>query len=67
MFLSNSQFGVRKGRSTVDAIFALNAIIQNVLNEKEQFGVRKGRSTVNVIFALNSIIQNVLNEKEKYV
>lgn len=32
--LSDSQFGFRKGRSTTDAIFVLNAIIQKILNEK---------------------------------
>ena len=32
--LSDSQFGFRKGRSTTDAIFVLNAIIQKMLNEK---------------------------------
>ena len=32
--LSDSQFGFRKGRSTTDAIFVLNATIQKVLNEK---------------------------------
>ena len=31
--LSDSQFGFRKGRSTTDAIFVLNAIIQKILNE----------------------------------
>lgn len=30
--LSDAQFGFRKGRSTTDAIFVLNAIIQNVVN-----------------------------------
>ena len=32
--LSDSQFEFRKGRSTTDAIFDLNATIQKVLNEK---------------------------------
>ena len=32
--LSDSQFGFRKGRSTTDAIFVLNAIIQKILNGK---------------------------------
>ena len=32
--LSDSQFGFRKGRSTTDAIFVLNAFIQKILNEK---------------------------------
>ena len=32
--LSDSQFGFRKGRSTTDAVFVLNAIIQKILNEK---------------------------------
>ena len=32
--LSDSQFGFRKGRSTTDAIFVLNGIIQKILNEK---------------------------------
>ena len=32
--LSDSQFGFRKGCSTTDAIFVLNAIIQKVLKEK---------------------------------
>ena len=32
--LSDSQFGFRKGRSTTDAIFVLNAIIKKILNEK---------------------------------
>lgn len=32
--LSDSQFGFRKGRSTIDAIFVLNSIIQKVLKEK---------------------------------
>ena len=32
--LSDSQFGFRKGRSTTDAIFVLNAIIQKILNKK---------------------------------
>ena len=32
--LSDSQFGFRMGRSTTDAIFVLNAIIQKILNEK---------------------------------
>ena len=32
--LSDSQFGFRKGRSTTDAIFVLNAIIQKILIEK---------------------------------
>ena len=32
--LSDSQFGFRKGRSTADAFFVLNAIIQKILNEK---------------------------------
>ena len=32
--LSDSQFGFRKGRSTTDAIFVLNSIIQKVLKEK---------------------------------
>ena len=34
--LSDSQFGFRKGCSTTDAIFVLNAIIQNVLKEKSR-------------------------------
>ena len=33
--LSDSQFGFRKGRSTTDAIFVLNGIIQKILNERE--------------------------------
>ena len=32
--LSDSQVGFRKGRSTTDAFFVLNSIIQKVLNEK---------------------------------
>ena len=32
--ISDSQFGFRKGRSTTDACFVLNAIIQKILNEK---------------------------------
>ena len=32
--LSDSQFGFRKGRSTTDASFVFNAIIQKILNEK---------------------------------
>ena len=32
--LSDLQFGFRKGRSTIDAIFVLNSIIQKVLKEK---------------------------------
>ena len=32
--LSDTQFGFRSGRSTVDAIFVLNAVIQKILNEK---------------------------------
>jgi len=32
--LSDTQFGFRSGRSTVDAIFVLNATIQKILNEK---------------------------------
>lgn len=31
--VSDAQFGFRKGRSTVDAIFVLNAIIQHVLSQ----------------------------------
>ncbi len=32
--ISDAQFGFRKGHSTVDAIFVLNAVIQKVLREK---------------------------------
>ena len=32
--ISDSQFGFRSGRSTVDAIFVLNAVVQKILNEK---------------------------------
>ena len=32
--LSDSQFGFRKGRSTIHAVFVLNAIVQKILNEK---------------------------------
>ena len=32
--LSDSQFGFRKGRSTTDACFVLNAAIQKILSEK---------------------------------
>ena len=34
--VSDAQFGFRKGRSTLDAIFVLNAVIQNILNEKKR-------------------------------
>ena len=34
--LSDAQFGFRKNRSTVDAIFVLNAIINKMLNEKRR-------------------------------
>ena len=34
--LSDAQFGFRSGRSTTDAIFILNALIQKVLNGKER-------------------------------
>ena len=32
--ISDSQFGFRKGRSTTDACFVLDAIMQKILNEK---------------------------------
>ena len=36
--VSDAQFSFRKGRSTVDAFFALNAVIQKILNgEKKTF------------------------------
>ena len=35
-FLSDAQFGFRKNRSTVDAIFVLNAIINKMLNEERR-------------------------------
>ena len=38
--LSDSQIGFRKGRSTTDAVFVLNAIIQKILNEKGNYSVR---------------------------
>ena len=34
--LSDAQFGFRKGRSTVDAIFVLNGIVQKFLNENKR-------------------------------
>lgn len=34
--LNDNQFGFRPGKSTVDAIFTLNGIISNTLNEKEK-------------------------------
>ena len=34
--VSDAQFGFRKGRSTVDAIVVLNAVIQKILNEKKR-------------------------------
>ena len=34
--LSDAQFGFRKNRSTVDAIFVLNAIINKMLNERRR-------------------------------
>ena len=35
--ISDAQFGFRKGRSTVDAIFILNSIVQNYINEKRDY------------------------------
>ena len=48
--LSDAQFGFRKERSTVDAIFVLQNLIQHVLNEKRRLycafvDLRKGRDT----------------------
>ena len=37
--ISDAQFGFRKGRSTVDAIFILNSIVQNYINEKKRLYV----------------------------
>ena len=34
--ISDSQFGFRKGKSTVDALFILHTIVQNYLNEKKR-------------------------------
>ena len=34
--VSDALFGFRKGRSTVDAIVVLNAVIQKILNEKKR-------------------------------
>jgi len=34
-----AQFGFRKGRSTVDAIFILNSIVQNYINENKRLYV----------------------------
>ena len=34
--LSDCQFGFRKGKSTVDALFILNSIVQKYLNEKKR-------------------------------
>ena len=34
--ISDSQFGFRRGRSTTDAIFLLQSLIQKVLNQKER-------------------------------
>ena len=34
--ISDVQFGFRKNRSTIDAIFILNAIVHKVLNSKQR-------------------------------
>ena len=34
--ISDSKFGFRRGRSTIDAIFLLQSLIQKVLNQKER-------------------------------
>ena len=34
--ISDSQFGFRRGRSTTDALFLLQSLIQKVLNQKER-------------------------------
>ena len=34
--ISDSQFGFRRGRSTTDAIFLLQSLLQKVLNQKER-------------------------------
>ncbi len=34
--ITDAQFGFRKGRSTVDAIFVLQGLIEKVLNEKKR-------------------------------
>ena len=36
MVISDAQFGFRKGRSTVDAIFVLNAVVSKCLNENKR-------------------------------
>ena len=34
--ISDAQFGFRKGKSTVDAIFALNAVVEHFLNHNKR-------------------------------
>ena len=59
--MSDSQFGFRKGSSTTDAVFVLNAIIQKILNEKGRFfcafvGLKRAFDSVLTAYGLNFVI-----------
>ena len=54
--VSDAQFGFRRGRSTVDAIFVLNAIIQRILSKNERLAC----AFVDLRKAFDSIYRNAL-------
>ena len=54
--VSDAQFGFRRGRSTIDAIFVLNAIIQKVLSKNERLVC----AFVDLWKAFDSIYRNAL-------
>ena len=54
--LSDAQFGFRKERSTVDAIFILNAVISKIINEKGRLYC----AFIDLKMAFDNIYRNAL-------
>ena len=55
-FLSDSQFGFRKGLSTVDAVFVLHNLIQSFINNK----MRLPCAFIDLKKAFDSVYRNAL-------
>ena len=66
--VSDAQFGLRKGRSSVDAILVLNAVIQKILNEKKRLycafiDLKKAFDSINLHNVWYKLFKQGLNGK----
>ena len=66
--VSDAQFGLRKARSTVDAILVLNTVIQKILNEKKRLycaviDLKKAFDSINLHNIWYKLFKQGLNGK----